>query len=158
MALSNETRETPRSLMALFWAQVAAFAALLSSVLFPFLRTFVRSTFLPLMGVNFILGLVLFVLSIRAKRPGPLRKFLILTGASSTGFAVFGVLHNVFYGLATLTGDWPILNYAMKGLEVAFFVIAVFLCPICFVVGIVGAVVVLLKRGQPDSLFHNQEM
>ena len=148
MALADKGEKTPRWLIALFWGQVAAFATLLSSMLVPFLRALVRPAFLPLMGVNSILGLALFVVSIRTKPSKVLRRFLILTGGSSTGFAVFGILHNAFYGLAELAGEWPVLKQAAGGLEVVSFFFAIFVCPVCFIVGVFGSIVILLRSGQ----------
>ena len=145
MALSNQDRKTRRWLVSLFWAQVAAFATLLSSMLVPFLRALVRPAFLPLMGVSSILGLALSVLSIRTKPPQMLRRFLILTGTSSAGFAISGVLHNAFYGLAELASGWPVLKQAAGGLEVVFFVVAIFVCPVCFIVGVLGSITVLVR-------------
>ena len=113
MAIADKGEKTLRWLIALFWSQVAAFVTLLSSMLVPFLRTLVRPAFLPLMGVNSILGLALFILSIQTKPPKVLRRFLILTGASSAGFAISAVLHNAFYGLAELAGNWPSLKEAI---------------------------------------------
>ena len=148
MALSNQDRKTRRWVISLFWVQVAAFVTLLSSMLVPFFRALVRPAFLPLMGVYFILGLALLVLSIRTRPPKALRRFLILTGASSAGFAVFSVLHNAFYGLAELAGEWPVVKHAAGGLEVVFFIIAVFVCPMSYIVGVLGCIVVLLRSGQ----------
>jgi len=137
--------------MALFWAQIAVFVIILGTMLLPFLRTFVRFAFLPLMSVCFIVGLVSLILSVRTKPTDALKRFLTLTGASSTGFVVSSVLHNVFYGLATLTGDRSIVRYTMKGLEVTFFIIAVFVCPVCFIVGTVGVIVILLRSDRRDD-------
>jgi hypothetical protein len=59
------------------------------------------------------------------------------------------VLHNAFYALAEVTGQWPILSGAMGVLDVAFFVIGTLLCPVAFLVGTVGAIVVLVRgRGR----------
>jgi len=72
-----------------------------------------------------------------------LKTFWLLAGASTTGAALGSVLHNAFYALATVTGNPPILHGTM---EVAFFVIAVLLCPVAFLVGTVGAIVLLVRR------------
>jgi hypothetical protein len=87
------------------------------------------------------------VLSLRWKERTLLRTFWILAGASTAGAALGSVLHNAFYALATVTGDWPVLSGAMEVLEVAFFVIATLLCPVAFLVGTVGAIVLLVRRG-----------
>jgi len=135
-----------RFLTVLFWAQIATFGIMLGITFIPFHGTLMHSVYLPLMGACFVFGLALLILSIRAKSVGPLRRFLILTAASSTGFVVSVVLHNMFYALGTLADDWPILGYALSGLNVAFFLIGVVACPLGFLAGIVGTIVVLIRR------------
>jgi len=151
MAAPNETPKAPRSLPILFWALVAAFAALVLTVLFPDVLDFFRSVFLSLMALCFLLGLALLILSVRWKQRTLLRVFWILAGASTAGFALGSVLHNAFYALATVTGKWPILNAAMEVLEVAFFLIATLLCPVAFLVGTVGAIVLLVRGSGPAA-------
>jgi hypothetical protein len=146
MAALNETPKAPRSLPIVFWALVAAFAALVLTVLFPDAFDLFRPVFLSLMALCFLLGLALLVLSVRWKQRTLLRTFWILAGASTAGFAIGSVLHNAFYALATVTGNWPILNAAIEVLEVAFFLIATLLCPVAFLVGTVGAIVLIVRR------------
>jgi hypothetical protein len=147
MADLNETPKSSRLLFVVFWALVAAFAALILTVLFPDVLDFFRPLFLSLLTLCFLLGLALLILSVRWKARTWLRTFWILTGTSTVGAALGSVLHNVFYALATLTDTWPILSAAMKVLEAAFFVIATLLCPIAFLVGTVGAIVIIVRRG-----------
>ncbi len=73
------------------------------------------------------------------------KMFLILLGASVAGFIVFVVLHNVFYGLTILTSHISALSHLMEGFHVAFFIIAVFLCPAAFLVGAVGSIILAIK-------------
>ena len=40
------------------------------------------------------------------------------------------------------------VTHAAGGLEVVFFVIAVFVCPMSYIVGVLGYIVVLLRSGQ----------
>ena len=146
MAALNEIRKAPRSLVVVFWAMVAAFVALVLTVLFPDASDFFRPLFLSLMGLCFLLGLALLVLAVRWPARTLLRTFWILAGASVAGAALGSVLHNAFYALATVTGKWPILNGTMEVLEVAFFLISVLLCPLAFLVGTVGAIVIVVRR------------
>ena len=141
-----ESRREARLLSVLFWALLATFALVLGSILVPFLELLGGSGFLALLGAYCVLGLALLVLSIRAKHVGAMRKFLILTGASPVGLAGSAILHNVFYGLATLTEDWPILKSVLNGLEVAFFLIATIVWPLAFLGGVVGTIVHLIGR------------
>jgi len=75
-----------------------------------------------------------------------MKKFLILTGASFGGFIVSVILHNVFYGLEIISSEFTVLSYLMGILEVFFFLVAVFVCPIGFLVGVIGSIVMLIKK------------
>ncbi len=151
MAARNETPQAPRPLSIVFWVLVAAFAALVLTVLLPDVLDIFRPVFLTLVALCFLLGLALLILSLRWKQRTLLRTFWVLAGASTAGAALGSVLHNAFYALGTVTDSWPILNTAMEVLEVAFFLIATLLCPVAFLVGTVGAIVLLLRRGGPAA-------
>jgi hypothetical protein len=151
MVAPNEPPKAPRSLLIVFWALVAAFAALILTVLLPDVLDFFRPVFLSLMALCFLLGLTLLILSVRWKQRTLLRTFWLLVGASTAGFALGSALHNAFYALVMVTGKWPILNAAMEVLEVAFFLIATLLCPLAFLVGTVGAIVLIVRRGGPAA-------
>jgi len=148
MAALNDTSRAPRSLSIVFWVLVAAFAALILTVLLPDVVRFFRPLFLSLLALCFLLGLALLILSARWRERSSLRTFWILAGASPAGAALGSVLHNVFYALATVTGNWPVLNTAMEVLEATFFVVATLLCPVAFLVGTVGAIVLLVRRSR----------
>ena len=147
MANPSKGPLAPRALAVVFWALVAAFAALVLTVLFPDVLDFFRPVFLSLTALCFLLGVALLILAIKWKQHTLLRTFWILAGASTIGFAVGSVLHNAFYALGTVTGDWTILNAVMQVLEVVSFVFAVLLCPIAFLVGTVGAIVIIIRQG-----------
>ena len=82
---------------------------------------------------------VLFVALVRNWRD--LKKFLILMGASFAGFFVSVLLHNLLYGLimVKLLGR-PDLD------EPFFFLVAVLICPVGFLIGAAGSAVIFLKR------------
>ena len=151
MAALNEIPKAPRSLSIVFWALVVAFVALILTVLFPDALNIFRPAFLSLTAICFLLGLALLILSVRWQERTLLRTFWILAGASTAGFALGSVLHNVFYALAIITDEWPVLSGAMEVLEVAFFVIAVLLCPVAFLVGTVGAIVLIVRGRAPAT-------
>lgn len=151
MLASNESSATPRALMVVFWALVAAFAALILTVLFPDALGLFRPLFLSLMALCLLLGLALLILAVRWKQRTLLRTFWILAGAATAGSALGSVLHNAFYALGTVTGQWPVLNGAMAVLEVATFLVATFLCPLAFLAGAVGAIVLLVRPRGPSA-------
>ena len=133
MTAVDQTSQAPRSLRIVFWALVAAFAALVLATFFPDAISFFRTLFLSLVALCFVLGTVLLILAVRWQERARLRTFWILTGASTAGCALGSVLHNAFYALAEVTGKWPVLSGAMEVLEVAFFAIAMLACyfPAC---------------------------
>lgn len=80
------------------------------------------------------------------KLHGKLRTFVILTGSSILGFFVSVLLHNVIYGLFIYwfgTDFWE-----RTGLmdEPFFFIIAVFICPLGFIVGAVGSIILGIRK------------
>jgi hypothetical protein len=92
--------------------------------------------FVPAVGLVFLgLGVTLIILSLKAAVGGMLQKFLLLTGASTVGLPVFGILHNAVSGLFNTE-------------EAVFFIIAIVVCPIGFLVGIIGSIVLAIKRNR----------
>jgi len=79
-----------------------------------------------------LLGVALLVLTIKAKAGGMLKKFLLLTGGSAVGLLIFAILHNVVSALFNTE-------------EPAFFILAIIVCPIVFLVGAVGTIVLAIK-------------
>ena len=79
------------------------------------------------------LGVTLIVLTVKTKVTGRLKRFLLLTEASFVGFLISGILHNVISGLTNFE-------------EPVFFILATIVCPIGFLVGIVGTIVLAIKN------------
>ena len=72
--------------------------------------------------------------------------FLILFGSSVIGFAVFVVLHNVFYALAEISSDIVVLNRSLEFLHAAFFLVAIFVCPAGLLIGTIGGMLTVAAR------------
>lgn len=128
-----------------FWALVGIFVVIASVFFIPAFRELVMGfLFIIISGVVFfLLGAALIFLTVKEKVGGMLKKFLILTGASSAGFLVFALLHNAIYGLF---GD-----------ESFFLIMAVIVCPIGFLVGTTGSITLAIKnlriaKKSPSSL------
>ena len=105
----------------------------LSSYLFPIL-------FL----LCFLLGLILLVLSIKLER-NKLKTLLIITISSLIGIPLLSVLHNLFYALNTVVSV-TFLNSIISVLEGIFFIIAVVVCPVVFVVTEVWIIIYSIKN------------
>ena len=93
----------------------------------------------------FFLGIILIFLTIKLKIKGKLKAFLILTGASASGFLIGVILHNLVYALTMITSHIIILTNIFEIIHVAFFFLAIPICPIAFLVGIVGTIILLTK-------------
>ncbi len=128
----------------IFWALVGVFAITVSVLFIPAVREF-NTGFLLVAGAGavFILGGALIVLVVREKLGGMLRRFLLLTGACATGFFVFFLLHNLVYGLFIHFFGAEFWN---GGDEPFFFILAVFICPLGFIVGAISSIVLALRR------------
>jgi len=76
-----------------------------------------------------------------------LKKFLILTGASVAGFFVSVVLHNFIYGLFIHFFGKDFWNrIGSGGDEPVFFILAIIVCPIGFLIGAIGSTVLFAKK------------
>jgi len=73
------------------------------------------------------------------------RNLLWLALVAFAGFFLFGVLHNVFYGMAKLAAEMPVLPRILEVLSVAAFLAAVLLCPALLVLGLGGALFLWLR-------------
>ena len=84
------------------------------------------------------LGVTLLVLTAKTKVERRLKKFLLLTEASFVGLPVFGILHNAFSAL---------LNTE----EAVFFTLATIVCPVGFLVGAIGSIVLRVRKSRMEK-------
>lgn len=138
-------------LKGIFWALAIVFVMIASQMFVPGVSDFFRGSlaFLFPFILWFLLGLALIFLTLKEKISGWLKKSLILTGASAAGFFIGVFLHNVFYALAIVTEHIIILRYLMEVLHLVFFVVAIFICPFGFLVGLLGSLVLFIRRIRP---------
>jgi hypothetical protein len=140
-----------KSVWVIFWVMVAFFLIIIASmfILVPILgRTTgdspLRFSTFAALPVFFGLGVALLVLTIRTKAGGILYKFLLLTGAAAVGMPVFAVLHNLVYALFIM---WFGADFwGAGGDEPVFFILATMVCPIGFLVGAIGTIVLAIKN------------
>ena len=129
----------------IFWALVGVFVVIACVFFIPAVGELLMGfLFLIISGAVFLLlGVALIFFTVKEKVGGMLKKFLILTGASSAGFFVSILLHNAFYGLLIY---WFGADFWNGGDEPFFFIMAIFVCPLGFLVGAVGSIVLAIKR------------
>jgi len=131
----------------IFWILIGVFLFVVGQLCIPAIRDLLKGSelFLIPMGIFCLLGLTLLVSALKEKVEGKIRKFLILTGASATGLFVFVLLHNLTYGLFIyLFGQDFWLRIGLSD-EPVFFLLAIVVCPIGFLVGTIGTIVLFIK-------------
>jgi hypothetical protein len=120
----------------IFWAMVAVAVIAIGTM---FGGVYLAENFplafivFPTWAIFLGLSVTLIVLTVKKKVEGKLKTFLLLTGASAAGLPVFGVLHNVVGGLSNFE-------------EPVFFTLATMVCPLGFLVGAVGTIILGLKN------------
>lgn len=93
-----------------------------------------------------LLGAVLIFLTLKAKLRKKIKVFFILTGASASGFLIFVLLHNFIYGLFIYFFGKDFWIKIGLSDEPFFFILALLVCPIVFLTGVIGTIVMLIKK------------
>lgn len=135
----------------IFWALLATSIVIVSWFFIAAANESARGfrflVFLASSGTIFVLlGIALIFITVREKAGGKLRKFLILTGAGATGIPVSIILHNAIYALFIHWFGTDFWDRVGIGDEPFFFVMAIFICPVAFLVGTVGSIVLAIKK------------
>ena len=127
----------------IFYLQILVFVLLMSFFVMPVEpRRSIFMVYAVIALVFLILGWVLIYLTKKSKISKKLKVFYLMTGWSAVMVLVGVILHNVFYVLGVVSENIIVLKYLMEGLGVAFFLIALLVCPVAFLVGVVGGLVV----------------
>ena len=134
-----------------FWTLVGVFVIVISMFSIPPIRELWVGDFRGLLFIMIsgalllLLGGALIFVTIRGKVGGLIKKFLILTGASSAGILISVLLHNALYGLFISWFGADFWERTGVGDEPVFFFIALLVCPIGFLVGIVGSIILGMR-------------
>jgi hypothetical protein len=129
----------------IFWASVAVFIAMVCIMLGLRAVKSVKKLLMPygffgIIAALMILGVILIVLTIQKEVEGTSRVFLLLTGAAAAGMSVFAILHNL------VTAMFMKLFKVSKNFdEPVFFILAVVACPLGFLAGAVGTIVLAMN-------------
>ena len=135
-------------IVATFLLLIGFSVLIVSQFFIPVIRELFKGSLLSLLplAVFSFLGMVLIFLTLKEKVKGKLKKFLILTGISSAGFFISVLLHNFVYGLLIVifgAGFWDKIGL---GDEPFFFLLAIIVCPIGFLIGVVGSLVLFIRK------------
>ena len=134
-------------LKVIFWALVVVFTLIVGYITIPIFRRYWSFYFIIVSGIIFfLLGIALIFFTIKEKIKGLLKKFLILTGASAIGIPIGVILHNLFYALFIKLFGTNFWDRIGVGDEPFFFILATIICPIAFLVGVIGSIVIFIRR------------
>ena len=124
----------------LFIILVALFALVVFQIFADNLGFLAGSNIFVLWALLTLAGIGLAVMVMRAKLTGKVKIFLLACGYAAAGFLLGVVLHNLFYALASMTTS-TFLSGLLGFLEGTFFILAVLVCPLALLVGIIGTLV-----------------
>lgn len=144
--MKHDKKIVSNKLKIVFFIQIAVFLVIASTILIPGFGQRLRTLLFIPWFVFFALGVGLIFLTRREKIHEKFRRFIIVTGASSSGFLVFVLLHNFFYALEIVTKRYYLISSFLGFLNAVFFVIAIFVCPLAFVTGVTGSIICFKKR------------
>jgi hypothetical protein len=106
--------------------------------------------------LSFLLGVALIILTLKKKAKGLPKKFLLLTGFSLAGFFIFVLLHNLTYGLLIYIFGQDFWERTGIGDEPVFFILAVIVCPIGLLVGLIGTIVLFIKKKRDEKKLQKE--
>ncbi|MCK4829473.1 hypothetical protein KA005_77830 [bacterium] len=135
----------------LFYALMILSILVTLGMLFPDIVRMVGPYIFILWIPHFVIGVGLIVTTYREKITGKRKFYLLSSGFSSAGFLLGVVLHNLLYALGTITENLVIVNKIINFFGVAFFLAATIICPIGFIVGMVGTLIILKKSQSEKS-------
>jgi hypothetical protein len=137
-----------RAKWSIFWALVAVCILMLLFVFIqPPVKMFNMGIFMAVGGIALvILGTLLIFFTVKDRTRGLLRAFLILAGASTVGITVSVVLHNAIYGLFIYFFGVDFWDRVGLPDEPVFFILGLVVCPLAFIVGTVGSIVVAIRQ------------
>ena len=136
-----------RSLTIIFWLLIAMALLVVCEMFISPVNEFLQGPvfLLPMVLFSLTGGILLFMI-FRQNVEKPLKTWLVITGVFSTGFFVSVFLHNMIYALVILLFGPDIWENIGMSDEPVFFIIGVVICPVGFLIGAVGSIVMLIKR------------
>lgn len=151
------------ALISLMYILLALFTILISAIVIKFLNPifiiryislFIAYPFIKNVTILLIsiLGIAIIVIAIKTKPDTTIKKFLYLSGFSVIGTSiVFGCLfsqflNNLSYRILLFLFGSIFLDKISGGLESFLFFLALFIYPEAFLVGIIGSIVLFIKR------------
>jgi len=134
-----------KKIKTIFWSLILIFIVMAIYFAVPFVTKRVLFPVIAILGfIFFLLGILLIYYTIKLKIEGKLKWFLILTGIPPIIALVSVILHNLVYGLMIYIFGQDF--WGQGGDEAFFFILALIVCPIIFLVGLIGTAIMFKKN------------
>ena len=101
-------------------------------------------------GLLVLTGVLQFYFVKKWKLEGKIKKYLIFTGFGATGFLIFTILHNFFYGVGVYWSDIAIVTTIAEVMHMASFFIATLVCPASLLLGLILSYLTVCKVKEKD--------
>ena len=134
------------STLIIFWIIFAVFILLLASMFLGRYLPFQSFIGIPSYALLSLLGITLIILAAKAKLTKISKVFIILTGSGAAGTGISIVLHNLLFGLFIVLFGEGYWERTGIGDEPVFFILAVIVCPLALLVGIVGSIILIARK------------
>lgn len=134
-----------------FYTLIGIFILLMGFLFVPMSHSLRRTIFPYFALLAFVfcfLGIYLVILTFKSRIRGKLKWFLIFTGGSSSGILISVLLHNLVYGLFIVLFGKDYWDRTGLGDEPFFFILAVIILPILFLVGVIGSMIMFKKESK----------
>ena len=105
-----------------------------------------------LAGIGFIYLSVAVLSAIITRRWDSLKRYLVLTGGSVVVFFLCLLLYNVIHRILIQWFGADFWDKTLTGDEFFFFSIAVFICPVTFIIGVAGSISTAVKNRKESRL------
>ncbi len=131
----------------IFWLLAVFFIELIITFTVPVFTRSMNFLFIAIPGMTFfLLAVSLIILVAKSGFGGLLKKFLLITGAAPVGAVAGVVLHNLVSGIFIYFFGPDFWERTGIGDEPVFFIIAVIVCPIAFLAGTIGSIVMFARK------------
>jgi hypothetical protein len=131
----------------IFYLLGVFFLLILLQMFVPFFQNIMQGpVFLVPFIIFAVLGAILFRLTLITKLQKKQKMFFLICSISATGVFISIFLHNFFYAISTILENIAFLALTATALEILFFFVAIIICPIAFIIGYIGSIVLLLKQ------------
>lgn len=136
-----------QSLKLSFYALIAVTLTFIIGIVFPGSSMLSgKIPFFALLLSMLTLSIILVYLTHKQKLEKKLKKCLYLTGGSIIGMFTSIILHNLVYALGILAFSQNFWQRTGLNDEPLFFILGVLICPLLFITGAIGAIVLFTKN------------